>query len=177
MFFLPGWAIALVTFPGVIVHETAHRFFCDLTGTPVYEVRYFRPGKSISGYVQHGPPRHLGKSLLIAIGPLLIGTVLCALLTFPAAYQAAVLDAGLGGPVDVALAWIGFSIGMHAIPSNQDVRGFAAEVHAARGRGPTYVVARALAFVIGIANALRVIWFDAIYAAAVSVALPLALAA
>lgn len=36
MFFVPGPVIAAVTFPGVIVHEAAHRFFCDLGGVPVY---------------------------------------------------------------------------------------------------------------------------------------------
>lgn len=28
MFFIPGQLIALVTFPGVIVHELAHQLFC-----------------------------------------------------------------------------------------------------------------------------------------------------
>src|SRR5262249_11551931 len=110
MLFLPGWLIALVTFPGVVVHEAAHRVFCDLTDVPVSDARYSRPGQRPAGYVLHGRPDRLWKALLISIGPLLVNTVLCALLTFEAAYSAFVLDAGLGGPVEIVLAWLGFSI-------------------------------------------------------------------
>ncbi len=78
MFFIPGWLLALVTFPGVIVHEIAHRFFCDVTDTPVYEVAYFRPGQNPAGYVIHGPAKNLRAGLLISAGPLLINTVLCS---------------------------------------------------------------------------------------------------
>ena len=53
---IPGWLISLVTFPGVVVHEAAHRFFCDVTDTPVYEVSYFRPRGKPAGYVIHGRP-------------------------------------------------------------------------------------------------------------------------
>ncbi len=35
MLFFPDWLIAMTIFPGVVAHEIAHYFFCDLTGTPV----------------------------------------------------------------------------------------------------------------------------------------------
>ena len=118
--FIPGWLITLVTFPGVVVHEAAHRFFCDLTDTPVYEVSYFRPAANPAGYVIHGKPPSLRASLLISAGPLVINTILCSLLTLTVAYQVLVLDAGWSDPVVIFLAWLGYSIGMHAFPSKQD---------------------------------------------------------
>src|SRR5689334_2955050 len=172
MFFLPGWLISLITFPGVIVHEMAHRFFCDVTDTPVYEVAYFRPGKNPAGYVIHGDPRNLKAGLLISFGPLLINTVLCAILTFTVAYELIVLDAGFDDPVLVPLAWLGYSIGMHAFPSGQDAASFIAQVKEARGGGFVLALSRFAAGILSLANAARAIWFDAIYAVGVSLALP-----
>jgi len=34
---IPGFIITWLTFPGVIIHEFAHKFFCSLTGTKVLE--------------------------------------------------------------------------------------------------------------------------------------------
>ena len=39
---IPGPIIALLTFPGVIVHEFAHKLFCDIFNVPVYYVNYFK---------------------------------------------------------------------------------------------------------------------------------------
>ena len=50
MFFIPGFLIAIVTFPGVIVHEAAHLFFCRWFKLEVYDVCFFRVGNP-SGYV------------------------------------------------------------------------------------------------------------------------------
>jgi hypothetical protein len=177
VFFLPGWLISLITFPGVVVHEAAHRFFCDVTDTPVYDVAYFRPGQKTAGYVVHGRPASVRAALLISIGPLLVNTVLCAALTFTVAYRILVLNASLHDPVLLGLAWLGYSVGMHAIPSRQDAASFTSQVREARGSGLTLLLARALSAVITLANALRVIWIDALYAVGVSLALPLALSA
>jgi hypothetical protein len=174
---IPGWLISLVTFPGVVVHEAAHRFFCDVTDTPVYEVSYFRPRGKPAGYVIHGRPKNLSAALLISGGPLLINTALCALLTLAVAYQHFVLNAGVHGPVLLLLAWLGYSIGMHAIPSRQDAASFTAQVKEARGSGITLMLAHALSGLITVANALRFFWFDAIYAIGVSLAIPALLGA
>ena len=52
MFFIPGFVIAIVTFPGVIVHEAGHLFFCKLFELQVYAVCFFRVGNP-AGYVVH----------------------------------------------------------------------------------------------------------------------------
>jgi hypothetical protein len=176
VFFLPGWLIALITFPGVIVHEFAHRFFCDVTGTPVYAVRYFEPMANPAGYVVHARPRRLTHGLLIAFGPVLVNTALCSLLTVGAAYQLILLDGDLTKtPILIVLAWVGYSIGMHAIPSRQDAASFVAQVHEARGSGPVLAVARGAAAVVRVLNILRRVWIDALYAVGVSLVIPLLL--
>src|SRR5579862_7910264 len=72
---IPGFLIAILTFPGVIVHEFAHLLFCKLTGTPVLKVCYFRIGNP-AGYVIHGQPPSVWKHILIGIGPFFVNTLI-----------------------------------------------------------------------------------------------------
>jgi hypothetical protein len=171
MFLVPGFVVSAVTFPGVIVHEAAHRFFCDLGRVPVYNVCYFRFGNP-AGYVVHGPTERLRTNFLIAIGPLIVNTILCAIISFTAITAFIVGDANMS-PIFLPLLWLGLSIGMHAFPSKTDVQNFSAAVRAS-GRGSlVYAGAKAVEYVIRAANALSVVWFDAVYAVAVAMTLPL----
>lgn len=169
--FIPGWLISLLTFPGVIAHEIAHRFFCDLAKVPVYKVCYFRIGNP-AGYVIHGQVSGLKSSFLISIGPLIINTILCALLTFSATFPIFILEAENYSIIFMVLMWAGFSIGMHAFPSNDDMENFVQEVKNAKEGGILLMFAKLFAGLLKIANALRVIWFDAIYAFGISMLLP-----
>jgi len=171
MFLIPGWLISILTFPGVIAHEFAHRFFADWAKVPVYQVCYFRVGNP-AGYVIHGPVKGLKNSFLISVGPLIINTVLCALLTFSAIFPMFILEAAEYNWIFILLAWIGFSIGMHAFPSNEDMENLLAEVKGAKQSGPLLWSAKLFAGILRLANALRVFWFDAIYAVLASLALP-----
>ena len=110
MLFFPGWLIAMATFPGVVTHEIAHRFFCDLTGTSVYKICYFQ---------RRNPS--LQASFLISIGLLIVNTLFCSLLAFSAMIPVYVLKARDVNLIFYALLWVGFSIGMDAFPSNQDL--------------------------------------------------------
>jgi Putative zincin peptidase len=165
MFFIPGFVIALVTFPGVIVHEAAHRFFCDLAGVPVYKVCYFQVGNP-SGYVIHGPTNSLRASFLITVGPLIVNTLLCAIIGLPLAILLPLNVDDVPG-VFILLGWLGISIGMHAFPSPQDAANFSAAVRAS-GRGLLCVVARVFQGLVGLAHLLRFFWFDLIYAVGVA---------
>lgn len=155
-----GSIISLLTFPGVVAHEWAHKKFCDWFGVPVRKVVYFRLGDP-AGYVVHDEPVYYKQILGISIGPLIINTALAVLLGFIAARTA--LDARTYG----ILVWLAFSIGMHAFPSDHDVKHVSTASKAALKRG---LILHALAFplvwLIRIANALRVFWFDGVYAAA-----------
>jgi hypothetical protein len=127
IFFMPGEFIALLTFPGVIVHEFAHRFFCDLQGVPVYHVQYFIPGSKTAGQVLHAhtTARH---ALWIAYAPLIINSALCMILTFPCAAkimlgtECAAVPSGLASMLYKVSVWLGFSIGFNSVPSKHDVQ-------------------------------------------------------
>lgn len=171
MVVIPGWLISLLTFPGVIVHEVGHKLFCDITKVPVYKVCYFRIGNP-AGFVIHAPAKELKTSFLISIGPLILNTILCALLTFPGVFPIFILEAENYNGVFMLLMWVGVSIGMHAFPSNDDMDNFVQEVKNAKEGVILLIFAKIFAGLLKIANALRVIWFDAIYAWGVSMVLP-----
>lgn len=163
MFFtIPGELISIVTFPGVIMHEFAHRFFCDLTRVPVYAVCYFRVNKT-AGYVIHAPTKSVIKSFLITCGPFILNTILCAmLLAFPmVSYQ-------FGKPehytLTIVLGWLGFSVGSHAIPSKPDINNFIETLDNSTAlflfRMPLYL----FSMILLLFNILSVVWFDFIFA-------------
>jgi hypothetical protein len=76
MFFIPGFVISLATFPGVIVHEAAHLFFCKLFGLAVYDVCFFRVGNP-AGYVIHEKTDDFRALFFVSMGPFVINTLLC----------------------------------------------------------------------------------------------------
>ena len=112
-----------VDVPRVIVHEAAHRFFCDVTDTHprLYDVATSAPSPTRPVRWCNDPPT-LRAALLISAGPLVINTLLCSILTLSVAYEVIVLDAGLRIPVLIVLASLGYSIGMHEFPSRQGCR-------------------------------------------------------
>ncbi len=170
--FIPGFLISILTFPGVIVHEIAHRLSADFLKVPVYAVCYFRVGNP-AGYVVHAPVKTVRDALLISVMPLVTNTALCALITFSAVFPIFILKAEQYNFVFIVIAWIGISIGMHAFPSNDDMVALVDQVKAHKSGGFTLWIARIFSWVFKIANALRVVWFDAIYAIGVSLLLPL----
>lgn len=122
MIIIPGEIITLATFPGVIIHESAHRFFCDLFRVPVYEVCYYTPLSTTSGYVIHHPTESLKANFFIALGPLFINSIICIVFTVPLMVMSK-CTAGiyLGSYLEVFLFWIGVSSGIYALPSHIDI--------------------------------------------------------
>jgi hypothetical protein len=171
MIIIPGFLIAILTFPGVIVHEIGHRLSADLLKVPVLEVCYFRVGNP-AGYVVHGPVIGIRKNLLITVMPLITNTLLCSLITFSAVFHLFILDAKENTFIYLILAWLGISIGMHAFPSNQDTENLLNAVKNEKKGGLTLFAARCFSWIFKVANFLRVIWFDAIYAIGISLLLP-----
>lgn len=121
-----------VTLPGVIIHELAHQLFCDLYNIPVYEVCYLNPGAEdgIVGHVLHRPTESVAASWSIALAPLLVNSLVCMLFNFP---FSTIRAFGLEDQINlhgfllhsgyVVLQLIGVAAGIHAMPSNQDVKG------------------------------------------------------
>ena len=114
---IPGFIISIFTFPGVMVHELAHQFFCRLLRIPVLKVCYFRVGNP-SGYVIHEPPQSPWATILVGFGPLFVNTVVGFLVAFPSVLAA--FKFGQGNFLDAFLIWLGFSIAMHSFPSTGD---------------------------------------------------------
>ena len=110
---IPGFIITWLTFPGVIIHELAHKLFCIWTGTMVHQVCYFRFGNP-AGFVIHSRPSNIWKHLLIGIGPLIVNSGLGLLI--------GVIDIPIKQIeiVHVIVIWLAISIAMHSFPSTGD---------------------------------------------------------
>jgi len=117
--FIPGQIIALLTFPGVIVHESAHQLFCRFCRVAIFDVCYLRFENPV-GYVIHEPPSKPFHHLLIGIGPFFLNSVVGLLIAFPAVIPVLRFDSG--NLLDYFLIWLGVSISMHAFPSTGDAK-------------------------------------------------------
>ena len=170
MFFIPGEFISILTFPGIIVHEFAHMLFCRLRKVAVLDACYFRIGNP-AGYVVHENTGNFTTTFLISMGPFLVNTLLCLLICLPAYMPIKFFD--LEHPFSYFLIWLGVSIGMHAIPSNQDAENVYEQ---AREKVKEWNVLALLSFpVVGLIylfNILRVFWADLIYGVAIGIGLP-----
>lgn len=170
MIIIPGWLISIVTFPGVIVHEAAHMLFCRLRGVAVLDVCFFRVGNP-AGYVIHEPIEDFTSSLLVAVGPFIVNSLLCVVFCFPAFVPVRIFHQS--DPLSYFLIWLGVSIGMHAFPSNQDAQGLWEHAKvAAKGFNPLAILSLPLVGLIIVANLLSIIWFDAIYGFTIGLVLP-----
>jgi len=153
-----GWLIALITFPGIILHEWAHKFFCDRTKIPVYKTCYFRLGNP-AGYVIHGQVDNYGKAFLISTAPFLVNTTIAVILFF----IAVIIPLGL---IAYILYWLGLSIAMHSFPSSQDADNLWDYSKKAWRHNPLVLFSFPVIGLIKLARLLSAIWFDLVYAIA-----------
>jgi len=156
-----GRLIAVLTFPGIIVHEWAHKFFCDCAKVPIYKTCYFRLGNP-AGYVIHGPVNSYWKALLIDTAPFLINTSI-AFLIFLIALNIST------GITTYLLCWLGISIAMHSFPSGGDADNLWNSSKATLKRNPLALLGFPVVGLIKLAEILSIIWFDLLYAIALLV--------
>ena len=159
MFFVSGWLISLLTFPGVVIHEWAHKKFCDWMGVPVHKVVYFRFGNP-AGYVLHEQPHQYKQIFWVSVGPLIINSSVALILSYLASqtiYESSFY---------YLLLWLALSAGMHSFPSDHDMQHIASASKDALKDGGSFLHYFAFPFVwlIWVANKVRFFWFDAIYA-------------
>lgn len=76
----------LFIFPGTIFHVISRKFFCDITNVPVYDVVYFNIWSKQDRYVIHEKVSSLRAGLLIGLGPFLVNSIVCMLVTIPYGY-------------------------------------------------------------------------------------------
>ncbi|QFU82459.1 metalloprotease family protein [Natronorubrum aibiense] len=175
--------LQLLTLPGVVVHEFAHKQACDLVGVPVIEVAYFRFGDP-PGYVRHAHPDQYRKSFVISVAPFLVNTVV----SFAAFFALAVLVTAVVGnhvSVDllagletassemlvlaVVLGWLGLSVGIQAFPSTGDANTLWVRSRSEWRRSPIVLLGVPVVLVIYVANLLSWLWADVFYALALGV--------
>lgn len=164
--------LMLATFPGVVVHEWAHKKFCDWFGVKVFKVSYFRI-KSIFtnqdeplGYVVHAEPNSFLHVFLISTGPLIINSGIAIVFSFIANHITGT-HTTFGDITRFTFYWLAVSIGAHAFPSNQDARNILqrSQMHIARNASPLHYLSYPFFSFICFANRLRRWWADFLYAA------------
>ena len=168
---IPGILISIITFPGVIVHELAHQLFCYLCGLKVYEVKYFQ-FRNPNGYVIHEFSDHPGKVFLTSMGPFFVNTIIGLLTILPASIEVIAFEE-YNNILNLVLAWLGFSILMHAFPSTGDAKVMVDRIlrNSEVGLLPKLLAAPFIGLVyVGAIGSI--FWLDAIYAAAVALLLP-----
>jgi hypothetical protein len=174
---IPGFVIAILTFPGVIVHELAHQFFCRLFKVPVFKVCYFRVGNP-SGYVIHEHPNSPWTSLLIGIGPLFVNSVVGPLVALPAVLAFKFNSDQVQGFelmmvwLNIFLIWLGVSIAMHSFPSTGDAASIWKKVTEPGHSIWLKIVGVPLVGLIWAGAVGSVFWLDAIYGAFIACFLP-----
>ncbi len=147
----------ILTFPGIIFHEFGHKIFCVLTGVKVSKVCYFRFGNPC-GYVIHEKPKTFSQSFLIAVGPLLAGTIFA--LFFFVISNSATLETWQ----NYLFIWMGFSIAINSFPSSGDARSLLKDSTGHLKTNLWAFFGYPAVLIILIADRLRVIWFDVLYA-------------
>lgn len=169
MIFIPGILIAILTFPGVIIHELAHQMFCRFYRVAIFDVCYMR-FKNPHGYVVHEIPSRPGHDIMIGVGPFFVNTILGALITLSSAMP--VIKFGSGTLFDYFLMWLGVSISMHAFPSTQDAQNI---LQASKSRElPLFarIITKPVVWIIYLFSAGSIIWLDYFYGLGVAIGIP-----
>lgn len=174
---IPGWIVAMLTFPGVIVHEVGHMLFCKLRGVAVLDMCFLRTdvqalqGGSPVGYIIHEHPKDFTTTFLISVGPFILNSLLCILICLPALIPVEFFD--VKNPISYVVLWLGISIGMHAFPSTQDAKELWKHAKvAARGGNVLAMISFPLVGLIHVVNLLSVVWADYLYGLAIGLWLP-----
>lgn len=166
---IPGIAISIVTFPGVVIHELAHQLFCRWFKVPVFKVVYFQAENPV-GYVLHEIPSSKWQSIAISVGPFIINTLLGAIIAFPAALPVFKFDTG--GPIDYLLIYLGVSIAMHAFPSTGDANAIWDHVKDKDTSIWVKIIAYPIVGLIYLGSLGSFFWLDLLYGVGVAIGIP-----
>lgn len=111
--------LAMLTFPGVILHELVHALTCKIFGIEIKEICYLRYGKP-AGYIIHSPCRSFVSQFFVTTGPLIVNTILGAWLGYK--YFHLYPDTPIFEKV--FFGWLALSFLAHSFPSVKDVKNF-----------------------------------------------------
>jgi hypothetical protein len=169
MFFVPGIAVTIITFPGVIVHELAHQLFCRWFKVPVFKVVYFQ-AKNPAGYVLHEVPQRKWQTIMISTGPFFINTIVAALIAMPAALPIFRFNSGNIG--DYLLIYLSISIGMHAFPSRGDAQSIIDVMKDASTPHWLKIIGWPIIGLIYVGSLGSFFWLDLIYGTVIAAGIP-----
>jgi len=156
--------LAILTFPGIIVHEWAHKTMCNLFNIKVYKVNYLSLRGNINGYVLHDKPENYFQAFLISVGPLFLNSLIAIIFTFIA------LNFYIENTfIFSLLLWISFSVGLHAFPSNGDADSLLSYSKACLKKwynplNLLHLLTFPIALIIWIMNKLKYFGVDIVYA-------------
>lgn len=149
----------VVTFPGTVVHEWAHKTMAEYCGAEVTDVTYFQFQRR-KGQVRFKPETFTQK-VGISTAPLLVNTVV--------AIGIAGLGTALGkrlGPLGLVVAyWLAFSVGTGALPSHTDIDNIWEPILSGWRQRPSWLLAVPLVIVLRCVRILKAAYFEAIYGA------------
>lgn len=168
-FLIPGWLITILTFPGVIIHELSHLIFCYIFKIKVYQVKFFTLkhvnfdklfSASPVGWVIHEKPKKFIQSFFISIGPFIINSFLAIIF-----FAIAIKISNLSTFGYYFVLWIATSIAVNSFPSKGDANVLWTEgKEELKNKNYLVILIYPLVILIYIADVLRIVWFDFIYA-------------
>lgn len=158
MLFIPGTVMALLTFPGVIVHEWAHKIAAEWRGLHVDEVVYFQLDDP-HGYVKHETPRSYLDAFAVTLAPLAVNTSMAVFIYLLIPWE---------GPPAVVMSVFATMIAMHALPSAGD--GETLYRHARATKTPLAILTLPVVAILYILDLLKFLWIDLFFAVGVIVA-------
>ncbi|MEI7620718.1 MAG: hypothetical protein WCJ57_04090 [Candidatus Falkowbacteria bacterium] len=145
---------AILTAPGVVVHELAHALFCLLGGVRIYKINLFQ-FKKVAGFVVHEEPKGFMSSWLISFGPLIVNSYLA--MFFFAQIR----------PIynlwDLLFAYLGVTIALQAIPSTGDAESLLTMANRNFWKNPLVILLYPLVLILYLLNLLKRFYFDWAY--------------
>lgn len=160
--------LLLLTCIGVIVHEYAHKHFCDYYRIPVKETVYFQLDDP-PGYVTHAQPKRYLPGFMISIAPAFINSIAAVLAGFAGGYLLTD-DPGISSfmmlalemkVVVIVLLWFGISAGVHLLPSQQDAKEVWGQTRQ-NWYNPLVLAVIPVTFLFEVLNRLRLLYIDVI---------------
>ena len=169
---IPGGFFAIITFPGVMMHELSHYLMCRLFKVRVHQLKLFSlqeehfsfSSNAPVGWVSHEPPKEYYKTFLISIAPLIFNTLLAMLLY---AIALPLLNHTSLFFISYIFIYLGFCCGVNAFPSNGDGEVLWDEANdELKNHNYLVLFVYPIILIIYIAHYLSMVWLDWIYGGA-----------
>lgn len=137
------------------MHELSHAFFCVMSGVKIHKIKLFQFGRT-AGYVYHDEPQKFFQGFLISFGPLILNTLLTLFLF-------SLFHTPFNRFWPWIFVWLGFSFGLHAIPSSGDADTLWLLAKRKFWRNPLIILGFPFILILYILNILKKLHIDWLY--------------